>query len=118
MKKRFCIAIGLLSAFVLWTAAVRHIDVQPIGPRASAVGFADLNRWVHELTGVHMALYTLTDWLGVVPIFVAFGFALMGLFQWIQRKRLRKVDKSLLILGGFYLAVMAAYLFFEKESHL
>lgn len=115
MKKRFCIALGLLSAFVLWTTAVRHIDVQPIGPQNSAVGFAALNRWVHELTGVHMALYALTDWLGVVPIFVAFGFALLGLGQWIGRKSLRKVDKSLRILGGFYLAVMAAYLFFEEN---
>ena len=115
MKKRFALALGLLGAFVLWTAAVRRIDVQAIGPLGSAVGFAGLNRLVHQLTGVHMGLYTLTDWLGLVPFFVALGFALLGLFQWIGRKRLRAVDGSILLLGGFSLVVMAVYLFFEQS---
>jgi undecaprenyl-diphosphatase len=41
------------------------------------------------------------------------GFGLLGLAQWIRRKQIRKVDSSILVLGGFYLAVMGAYLFFE-----
>ena len=106
-------ALCLLAAFALWTAAVRTVDVQPIGPQGSAVGFAAVNGWVHEVTGVHMALYTLTDWLGLVPFAVAAGFGVLGLVQWIQRKRLRRVDRSILVLGGFYLAVAAVYGFFE-----
>ena len=112
-KKNFGIAAILLGAFVVWTAAVRLVDVQPIGPQDSAVGFATINGWVHDLTGVHMALYTVTDWLGLVPIGVAMGFALLGLIQWIKRKHLRQVDFSILVLGGFYLLVMAAYVLFE-----
>jgi len=104
----------MLIAFVMWTAAVRLIDVQAIGPQASSVGLATINRFVHTLTGVHMSLYTITDWLGLVPIGVALGFAILGLVQWIRRKHLTKVDRSILVLGGFYLAVMAAYLFFEN----
>lgn len=103
----------LLAAFVIWTAAVRLVDVQAIGPQGSAVGFATINGWVHNLTGVHMSLYTVTDWLGLVPIGVAIGFALLGLIQWMKRKHLRKVDFSFLVLGGFYLLVMAAYVLFE-----
>ena len=103
----------LLGAFVLWTAAVRLVDVQPIGPRGSAVGFAAINGLVHDLTGVHLSLYTVTDWLGLVPFGVAIGFALLGLIQWIKRKHIRKVDFSILVLGGFYLLVMAAYVLFE-----
>lgn len=115
MKKRnFCIALGLLAAFVLWTIAVSRIDVQPIGPQGSTVGFATLNRMVHARTGVHMGLYTITDWLGLVPAAFGLGFAVLGLAQWIQRKSMLKVDRSILILGGFYLATMAAYLFFES----
>lgn len=113
MKKRFCIPLSLLGAFVLWTVAVRLIDVQPIGPQGSSVGFAALNRFVHNLTGVHMPLYTLTDWLGLVPIVFVLGFAVLGLAQWIKRKSILKVDGSILALGGFYAAVMAAYVFFE-----
>ena len=112
-KKNFGIAAILLGAFVVWTAAVRLVDVQPIGPQGSAVGFATINGRVHDLTGVHMALYTVTDWLGLVPFSVAMGFALLGLIQWIKRKHLRQVDFSILVLGGFYLLVMAAYVLFE-----
>ena len=112
-KKGFLVAVSLFFAFVLWTVSVRLIDVGAIGPQESAVGFATLNGWVHGITGVHMALYTLTDWLGLVPIGVALGFAVLGLAQWIKRKSLWKVDHSILVLGGFYLAVMAAYAFFE-----
>ena len=60
-----------------------------------------------------MTLYTLTDWLGLVPIVLVMGFGTLGLIQWIKRKHLLKVDYSILVLGGFYVAVMAAYAFFE-----
>jgi undecaprenyl-diphosphatase len=113
MKKRFGIPFGLLGAFVLWTVAVRLIDVQPLGPQGSLVGFATWNRFVHNLTGVHMPLYTLTDWLGLVPFVFVLGFAVLGLVQLIKRKSILKVDRSILALGGFYVAVMAAYVFFE-----
>ena len=115
MKKRsFCLAIILLMMFVLWTIAVSRVDVRAIGPQESSVGFAALNGFVHNLTGVHMLLYTITDWLGLVPIALGLGFALLGLVQWIKRKHLLKVDRSILVLGGFYILVMAAYLFFES----
>ena len=107
-------ALCLLAAFLLWTAALRFVDVQAIGPEGTSVGFAALNRFVHRLTGVHMTLYVITDWLGLVPLAVAAGFGVLGLCQWIQRNDLRKVDASILVLGGFYLAVMAAFLFFEQ----
>ena len=104
----------MLGAFVLWTAALRRIDVQAIGPRGSRVGFAAVNGWFHELTGVHMSLYQLTDWLSLVPLGFIVGFGLVGLIQWIRRKHLRSVDFSILVLGGFYVVVLAAYGFFER----
>lgn len=112
-KKEFRFAGCMLSAFLLWTAAIQFVDVQPIGPQGSAVGFATVNRFVHSLTGVHMSLYTVTDWLGLVPFAFVIGFSVLGLIQWIQRKHLLKVDCSILVLGGFYIIVMAVYLFFE-----
>lgn len=117
MKKRnqvrVCVAVVLLIGFVLWTFLVRFIHTRPIGPQGSVVGFATLNEYVHSLTGVNMLLYTVTDWLGFVPIGVAFGFAIFGLIQWIKRKSFFKVDRSILALGGFYIAVMAVYALFE-----
>ena len=112
-QRNFYIATYMLLAFMLWTAAIQMIDVQAIGPQGSSVGFATINGFVHNLTGVHMSLYTITDWLGLVPLFFVMGFALLGLIQWIQRKQLFKVDYNLLVLGGFYIVVMAVYILFE-----
>lgn len=114
MKKRdFYIALGLLAAFGLWTMVVSFVDVQAIGPKGSAVGLATVNGFIHNHIGVHFMLYTITDWLGLVPVGFGFGFAALGLCQWLKRKHILKVDKSILVLGGFYIVVLAAYLFFE-----
>ena len=110
------IAGVLLAAFVLWTVAVCQIDVQPIGPNGSSVGFAGLNGWVHDLTGVHMGLYVLTDWLGLVPMGFVLGFAVLGLVQWMRRRKLFRVDHDILLLGGFYLLVLILYLVFETVA--
>ena len=116
MKKSFNKSFVLLFAFVVWTIAIRIVDVQPIGPNGSSVGFAALNGRFHDLTGVHMTLYTITDWLGLVPIVICIGFGLLGLTQWIKRKSLRKVDADILILGAFFLLVIAGYLVFEMVA--
>ena len=112
-QKNFCIAFSMLIAFVMWTAAIRFIDVQAIGPEESTVGLATINQFVYDLTGVHMSLYTITDWLGLVPLMFVMGFGTLGLIQWIKRKHLLKVDYSILILGGFYIVVMTVYILFE-----
>ena len=112
-QKDFCIAICILLAFLLWTVAIQFIDVQAIGPQESSVGFATINQLVINLTGVHMSLYTITDWLGLVPLMFVMGFGTLGLIQWIKRKHLLKVDYNILILGGFYIVVMAVYVLFE-----
>ena len=112
-KKRLVLGVSLVVAFVLWTILVCFVDVRAIGPEGSSVGFAALNGFVHELTGVNWLLYTVTDWLGIVPIAVALVFAILGLVQLIKRKSLWKVDHSILALGVFYIVVMAAYIFFE-----
>ena len=112
-KKNFYLAVILLVSFILWTILVRFVDVKPIGPQNSAVGFATLNEFFHSLTGVNMTLYIITDWLGLLPFFFATGFGIFGLIQWIKRKSILKVDLSLLVLGGFYIAVISLYFLFE-----
>ena len=114
VRKNFIFSICLLTAFVLWTVAISFVDIRAIGPQGSSVGFAGINGFVHNLTGVHFSLYNITDWLGLVPIFVCMGFGILGLTQWIKRKSICKVDYDILVLGGFYIITIAAYLFFEN----
>ena len=105
--------VCFLAAFVVWTIAVAHIDVREIGPLGSSVGFAAVNDAFHQFTGVHLFLYNLTDWLEIVPLGTAFGFAVLGLVQLIKRKSLLKIDYSILALGVFYVIVIGAYVLFE-----
>ena len=113
-KKLLLAALSLLAAFAAWTGILCLVDVKPIGPGDSAVGLAMLNGFVHNLTGANFSLYTLTDWLGLVPIGICMTFGILGLAQWIKGKSIRKVDFSLLVLGGFYLVTIGVYLLFEQ----
>ena len=114
IKRKIFSAIGWLVAFGVWTALLCVADVQAIGPGESAVGLASLNRFFHKMMGVHMDLYVITDWLGLVPVAIGLGFAGLGLAQWIQRKKIKKVDADLLWLGGMYLMMLICYLFFNE----
>lgn len=113
MRKKLLISFGLFGLFLLWTALVCFIDVKPVGPKGSKVGFSELNNFIHNLTGVNMTLYVITDWLGLVPIAVCLYFAFIGLIQLIKRKSLLKVDIRILILGLFYIIVFGLYVLFE-----
>lgn len=115
MKKNQNVLTGilLLMGFAAWTFLIQTVDVQPIGPNGSSVGFAALNGWFHQRTGVHWTLYTLTDWLGLVPIAVCLIFAGAGFIQLVRRKSLFKVDLDILLLGVYYVLVIFCYLMFE-----
>lgn len=112
-KKQFILGAAFLVMFILFTMSLKVVDMQPIGPRGSYVAYAGINKMVHELFGVNMTLYNITDWAGVLAIFIAFGFAILGLVQWIKRKNIWKVDSSILSLGVFYILVFGVYAFFE-----
>ena len=91
------------------------MDVRPVGVNGTNIGFAAINTWFHRLTGVHMGLYTVTDWLGLVPIAVCIGFGLLGLVQWVRRRSVAKVDRDIRLLGGYYILVIMGYLIFEMN---
>lgn len=112
-KKLMTAGLILLAAFILWTVLIMTADVQAIGPEDTKVGLAALNGWFHQLTGVHRILYNVTDWLGLLPVMICAVFGVIGLIQWIRRKNLLKVDSDILLLGVYYILVIAAYLIFE-----
>lgn len=112
--KKYLVLSGILwTLFVIFTGLVIAFDVKMIGLEQSMVGFATINHFVFQLLGVHLFWYEITDWLGLIAIAVAFSLAITGMCQLIRRKSIRKVDRQLLVLGGFYMAVIACYIFFE-----
>ena len=112
-KKQLITGVSFMLVFVIWTCLIQKVDVLPVGQKGTDVGFAAFNCWFHKLTGVHMGLYTITDWLGLVPVFVCIVFGGIGLWQLIKRKNLFKVDTDLIYLGIYYVIVIFGYLFFE-----
>ncbi len=106
-------AIIFLILFILWTILIVTEDVKPVGVNETDIGFATLNTWFHNLTGVNMTLYTITDWLGLVPVFVCLIFGVVGLIQLIKRRSLLKVDFDIIALGVYYVIVILGYLVFE-----
>ena len=113
VKRSLMAGTALLVAFALWTALVQIVDVRPVGQNGTDVGFATFNVWFHGVTGVHMGIYTITDWLGLVPIAVCLCFGVLGAAQLVGRRSLLRVDADLLLLGAYYIAVILCYLAFE-----
>ncbi len=112
--KKLTLPIALIACFVVYTALVLFVDVQPVGPEHSAVGFATINAAVHGAIGVHMLWDVITDGFAALSVLVALAFAAMGLMQLVQRKSLVQVDRQILLLGGVYVVTILLYALFEK----
>ena len=112
-KKNILICVLLVLISIIYTLLVKYVDTSTIGPNGSVVGFSSLNSFVFNLTGNNMALYKITEILGIIPILIALMYAVIGLIQVIDRKSL-KVDKELIALGILYIIVILIYVFFEK----
>ena len=112
-KKLLILGTALLVMFAIWTWLIQCVDVQSAGQKGTEIGFAAFNCWFHSITGVHMAIYTITDWVGLVPVFICMVFGGVGFVQLIKRKSLFKVGRDLIFLGIYYVVVIFGYLIFE-----
>ena len=113
-RRNFLISIILILLAIGFTILVKVVDVKQVGVNNTEIGFATINQFVFNSIGVNMIWYHITDWLGLVPVLLAIAYALIGLIQLIKIRSIFKVDKEIIILGLFYIVVIALYLFFEK----
>ena len=115
MKEKRLLWIGciLIAGFAIWTFLIQAVDVQPLGINGTNIGFATINCWFHRLNGVHMVIYTITDWLGIIPVFICIIFGGIGCVQLLKRRSLLKVDYDIIFLGAYYILVILGYFIFE-----
>ena len=113
-KKNMIVSISLFLISIIYTILIKIIDVSNIGPNNSSVGFSKINSYFHDLIGVNMTLYKVTEILGLLAILIAGIYAIIGLIELIKRKNIFKIDREILLLGGFYIVVIMLYVFFEK----
>ena len=115
MRKRNIIVSSVLFVVsIIYTILVKNIDVKPIGPNSSSVGFSTFNNWFRNLIGSNMTIYKITEVLGLLLFLIVFIYGTIGLYQLVKRKNLLKVDREILVLGGLYLFMMVVYVLFEK----
>ena len=112
-KKSLLMGSISLAMFAVWTVLILTVDVQPLGQNGTSIGFATFNCWFHHFTGVNMAIYTITDWMGLVPVVIFLIFAGIGLVQLIKRRSIFRVDADIMILGVYFVIVFLAYAIFE-----
>lgn len=112
-KAKFRLSGAAFALFLLLILLVKTVDVAAIGPAGTRIGLSHINQAFHELTGVKMGWYNLTQGFGVLALVVAGLFGLLGLWEWIGRKKLLAVDRQILALGVLYGIVIGLYVFFE-----
>lgn len=112
--KRMIGALVFGALFLAEIVLLKRYDVAAIGPAGTEVGFSHLNQRVHDMTGVNMLWYNITDYIGYGAIAICLVFAVVGLVQLIQRRSLLKVDKEILALGGLFAVTIGFYVLFEK----
>ncbi len=112
-KKHLIIGIIIAAVAVIYTFLVTRIDVKPIGPEGSLVGFSTINKAVHEYIGFHKDFYVLTNILGLFPFIGALVFAVIGLKELIEKKSFKLVNNRLYAIACLYILIGLVYLFFE-----
>ena len=105
-KKLLSAFVLTFAIFVVFTVLVVTVDVSPIGPQNSSVGFSHVNGFFRDLINQNSFWYTLTEGMGTVALLWVLLWALAGLLQWIGRKSLFKIDPSVLAFGLIVLVVL------------
>lgn len=113
-NKKLIISLVLTVVSIIYTLLVKFVDVKPIGPNGSKVGFAAINGFFSKLVGSNMVIYKISEIFGYILLLLVLIYGCIGLYQLIKRKSLLKVDKQIIKLGCFYVAMLVVYVLFEK----
>jgi len=113
MKKKLLITGTLLLIMsIVFTVLITKVDVSNIGPENSAVGFASINS---KCTfKYNETIYKISECLGYVALLIPVVYAGIGFVQLVKNKSLKKVNRELYILAGFYCVILLTYVLFEK----
>ena len=106
------IIFGFVS--ILFTVLVITVDVQPIGPEGTSVGFASMNGAFRDAMGTSSFLYQISNILGYLAILLGVFCMGIALLEWIRRKSVFRVDTHLIIMGFLLVTLAIIYIVFEK----
>lgn len=107
-------AVILFALFGVFTLLVMKVDVQPIGPLDSSVGFACLNDAVFTALGTSDLWYKITQLLGYVAMLMGVALGVVMLVQMFRRRGIFKADYRLIVLMFFYLSLAIPYVLLDR----
>ena len=114
MKLKTFANSGLLFlVFIIYTVTVKFVDVKPIGPEGSEVGFAGINGFFANIFKYNDLFYDLTKVIALLAFLYIGAFAVMGLVQLIKNKSFAKVDMAIYGMAGIYVITVLFYVLFE-----
>lgn len=108
------LAIAMTVVFVLFTAAVKYVDVRDIGPNMTSVGFSTLNETARVEIGTSDLFDKVSDLLLLLAIVSGFVFFMVWLVQIFKYCSFLRLDRELYLLGILYIAAVVCYILFEK----
>ena len=114
MKKRWIVAavLGLLA--IAFTVALKFVDVRPVGPVLTEVGFGTTNSTIFSSITPDKNWLTVSNIMIGAIIVAGVLFVLLGFWQLIKRKSFKEVDWSIKMLAVTYVLMLGVYIFFEK----
>lgn len=118
MKKYLYLLVPtiFLLIFIVFTIMAKTVDVHYEAIGNFKIGFHHFNYEVGEWVVKQNRMSStkkISDLLLYVGIGISGIFALIGIYQWIRRKSLLKVDYRLYLLAATYVFIAIAYLLFE-----
>lgn len=111
--KNFITSGIMFVLFIVYTLLVKLVDVKPIGPLDSKVGFASINSFFANIFPYTESFYKITKVVAVCSFLCIACFAFIGLYQLITRKSLKKVDLQIYGMAGIYAVTAFFYVLFE-----
>lgn len=124
-KTQLILSFVCAMLFIALILVVKTVDVQTVEVKSADtentvesvqedVGLAAVNTAARDAVGVRLSFYKITKYLGYAAFLVVGCFAALGLWQWISRKSLKKVDPTIWSLAIVYVLVIILYFLFEK----
>ena len=116
MKNKKSLTFAIVAAsfyllFIILTVLLKTVDVKIL--TTTSVGLSSLNN-VFLARQYNLGIDLVTDIIMYLSILSFAVLAGIGIYQWVTRKSLAKVDKSLFVIAGLAILMIGFYLFFDK----
>lgn len=113
MKKKLMLAAAIAALWIIYIILLKTIDVAPIGPEGTSVGFSTTNGAVHNLLDFNSTWYTISKLFGYAVIACAGAFGAVGIYHIFKKKGLANAEPVVLATFGLYFMFAVIYLLFE-----